>query len=293
MDRDFDKASDNLLADFVGTGWPATLEVLDTIFNRAEEHLFDEAASPASAWRDGLELKDYNSTVYTPKGSAVPVTVMTWEFSGSTIAAGNAEIEAAYPNAVRETNTSRRYNCHSYAWYSLSTSNDKWMNTPGDDKYWQDGSYIPAPIIAGARVSYPASADHSAIAISASEYRSKWGQYPRMRHAPCYTPYTPCTPQNGYVRAPTVTVTGPSSREPNQSGTWTCSVSGGVPPFSYSWFKSYGGGGYTNLGTGSSKTASHPTSFNMVCDVTNSSGFVGSDFQFVNVDGDPDGPIFE
>lgn len=85
------------------------------------------------------------------------------------------------------------------------------------------------------------------------------------------------------------------SRDPNQSGTWYCGVTGvGLQPYTYSWFKSWAGGGYADLGTGTSKTTSHSTSFNIVCDVVDASGrFLGTDFQFVDVDGDPGGPIFE
>jgi hypothetical protein len=72
------------------------------------------------------------------------------------------------------------------------------MDTPGDDTYWQDGSYISASIAGGHKVSY-ASDDHSAIAVSASLYESKWGQLPVMRHAPCYTPYN-CSTLNGYQK---------------------------------------------------------------------------------------------
>jgi hypothetical protein len=74
-----------------------------------------------------------------------------------------------------------------------------WINTPGDDTYWQDGSYIPAAITGGQKVSY-ANGDHSAIALSASLYESKWGDYPLMRHAPGDAPYNSSV-LNGYQLA--------------------------------------------------------------------------------------------
>lgn len=34
-----------------------------------------------------------------------------------------------------ETKATRKYNCHSYAGHSTSTTNNKWLNSPGDDTY--------------------------------------------------------------------------------------------------------------------------------------------------------------
>jgi hypothetical protein len=180
---------------FLETGGPASIEVLDSIFARTEKVVLGNPYLPLSK-RSGITLKDYNSTVYTPKGTAVAATTMTSELSSAQIASGNSWVATNYPNATRLTNSSRRYNCHSYAWHSQSSSNTVWIDSPGDDKYWQDGSYIPASITGGQKVSY-ASDDHSAIALSASLYESKWGQYPVMRHAPSYTPYNSST-LNGY-----------------------------------------------------------------------------------------------
>lgn len=272
--------------EFLETGGPASIEVLDSVFARTEKAALGKSY-PTLSKRSGIKLQtleDYATTVYTPRGTAVPAIAMTYELSSSQIASCNASVAAAYPNATRLTNCSRRYNCHSYAWRSQSTSNTIWINTPGDDKYWQDGSYFPASIVAaGHKVSY-GSDDHSAIALSASLYDSKWGQYPVMRHAPTYTPYNSSV-LNVYQRAGQVFTSGPSSLAPNQSGTWYCSASGGTQPYTFSWFKSdyYG---ITDLGTGSSKTTSNPTSFNIVCDVLGADGiFLGTSHIFVDVDG--------
>ena len=271
---------------FLETGGPATVEILDSVFARAEKAALGKSY-PALSKRSGIKVQtaeDYASTVYTPRGTAVPATTMTYEFSSSQISSCNASVDATYPSATRLTNCSRRYNCHSYAWHSQSTSNSVWINTPGDDKYWQDGSYFPATIVAsGHKVSY-GSDDHSAIALSSSLYDSKWGSLALMRHAPTYTPYNSSV-LNVYQRPGQTYISGPSSLSPNQSGTWYCSASGGTPPYTYSWFKS-DKNGITDLGTGSSKTASNPTSFNIVCDVLGADGiFLGTSHIFVNVDG--------
>ncbi|WP_157367790.1 hypothetical protein [Alloactinosynnema sp. L-07] len=140
-----------------------------------------------------LGTLDHGGTVYTPKGTAVAVTVTTYELSAAQINSLNQYVASNYPNATRETNASRRYNCHSYAWYSASTSNTYWMDTPNDDKYWNDGSYKlwhpPYVWFANMKASWK-SDDHSGINDGTSSYiRSKWGQLPRMRHYYNYTPY--------------------------------------------------------------------------------------------------------
>jgi hypothetical protein len=144
-------------------------------------------------------LADSSTTIYTPKGSAVSATKVTSELTPAQVTAGNQYVATTYPQAVRETNATKLYNCHSYAWYSQSTSNNIWINSPGDDKYWLDKSYllistvngglsIPTTVANGSKVSYKL-ADHSAIKVSSTQYRSKWGSLPRMLHKPGYCPY--------------------------------------------------------------------------------------------------------
>lgn len=176
------------LVDFLRDGTFASAPTVDQIFAAAEAIVSGDARGRIS--KDGREVtKDYYSTVYTPNGSAVTVIVMTYELSASYVAQLNAAADAYHWTATRETNASRRYNCHSYAWYSQSTSNIRWMNTPGDDTYWLDGSYTQVSGMAsGRRISY-VYGDHSAIAISSSQARSKWGSWPRMKHSPTITPY--------------------------------------------------------------------------------------------------------
>ncbi|TDC45644.1 hypothetical protein E1258_30110 [Micromonospora sp. KC207] len=146
---------------------------------------------------DGFSTQDYASTVYTPRGTAVSVTTTTYELSSAQITANNNYVTSTYPSATLERNSSRKYNCHSYAWYSTSTSNDRWMNTPGDDKYWQDGSYtrwqVPYQWFSSMKLSY-ASDDHSGIWVGTGSYvRSKWGQLGQVYHAWNYAPYNSST----------------------------------------------------------------------------------------------------
>ena len=67
------------------------------------------------------------------------------------------------------------------------------MNSPGDDKYWNDGSYTrwhpPYIYFSSMRWSW-ANGDHSGIEVGTSgNIRSKWGQLPRMYHRWDYSPY--------------------------------------------------------------------------------------------------------
>ena len=179
------------LVDFLRDGTFASAPTVDQIFATAEQIVFDDVRALKDSGRDAT--KDYYSTVYTPNGSAVTVIVMTYEMPAGTVTALNNAADAYHWTATRETNASRRYNCHSYAWYSQSTSNTRWMNTPGDDTYWNDGSYVQVSGMSnGRRISY-VYGDHSAIAISSTQARSKWGSWPRMKHSPTITPYNSST----------------------------------------------------------------------------------------------------
>src|SRR5215213_8408902 len=82
--------------------------------------------------------------VSTPKCTSVSVSSYS-EFSSGDIAYLNNEAETNYPYATRMGNASSTYNCHDYAWNKSDGGGAYWMNTPGDDSYWTDGSYIEVP----------------------------------------------------------------------------------------------------------------------------------------------------
>lgn len=146
----------------------------------------------------GDPCNDYNTTIYTPNGSPVDAIYVSCELSETEIQENNWYVEINYPAATRETNSSRKYNCHSYAWHNQAPSNNHWINTPNQEDYWLDGSYyyvatgyggfIPAGVNNGAKVRYVTD-DHSAIKVSSTMFRSKWGQLSRMLHEPSYSPY--------------------------------------------------------------------------------------------------------
>jgi len=134
-------------------------------------------------------LADSASYVYTPNGSAVSTMTMTYELSAAEINFKIALVQQDFPNATILAYPSRKYNCHSYAWYWQSTSNDRWMNTPGDDTYWLAGSYYNVYYqVSGDKVSY-ASDDHSGIFDGNNYVISKWGNSCLVRHLSYNCPY--------------------------------------------------------------------------------------------------------
>lgn len=143
-------------------------------------------------------LRDSAATLYTPKGTAVNAINITSELTAQEKQAWRDWIAANYPNAIIVSDASKRYNCHSYAWYSQSTSNHYWINAPEQQKYWLDGSYKkiasynggtwPSGITHGVVVDY-VNDDHSARVFSSTQIISKWGQGPVVRHPFRYCPY--------------------------------------------------------------------------------------------------------
>ncbi|MDA8019239.1 MAG: matrixin family metalloprotease [Thermoanaerobaculia bacterium] len=91
----------------------------------------------------------------------------------------------------------------------------------------------------------------------------------------------------GYLR---VRVHGPTSIGPNETGTWICAASGGGPPYTHSWLKT-SVHGITRLGFGMRAETSDSVSFNIVCDVIDRDGRIGTGHRFVTVSGHPDHPF--
>lgn len=138
-------------------------------------------------------IADSCTVVYTPNGSAVSAYYMTYELSTSERNSLDSTTQSAYPNATLLRSSSRKYNCHSYAWYSQSSSNSIWIDDPST--YWEDYSYsgyCSSWPYSGSKVYYQYG-NHSAIVYSGLTFTSKWGQGPLMRHSSTYCPYTSST----------------------------------------------------------------------------------------------------
>ena len=135
--------------------------------------------------------------VRTPKGTKVTV-LRRGEMSAYAIRKSNEDTKRKYPKATFVSTATQKYNCHSYAWYSRSTSNPYWMNVP--KAYVQDGSYRYIGSKAKANnnvVVYKYQRGpvddwlHSGVVYNYknSTITSKWGSGPLMRHNVGYSPY--------------------------------------------------------------------------------------------------------
>lgn len=139
------------------------------------------------------------SYVYTPNGSPVPAYYdITPEFTPAEKLAYKNNVASTYPNATFLRDATQKYNCHSYAWHSTSTSNKYWVDDPSE--YWEDGSYDYTGYRPGSNSGnkmFYRYGDHSAIMISYESHlrysgvlcRSKWGPGPLMEHKANYCPY--------------------------------------------------------------------------------------------------------
>ncbi len=149
----------------------------------------------------GIQSLNVSSTVTTPNGSKVSVTIIT--DADFTTAQKNQAMKwenSTYPNATRLRNPTNRYNCHSYAWYSQSSTNNVWMDYP--QAYMSDGSYSNATnwsARVNARIFYPGATiydSHSGIVTKASStwstsiVTSKWGEKSLMSHVATDCPYS-------------------------------------------------------------------------------------------------------
>lgn len=149
-----------------------------------------------------FSFADSPVTVYTPNGSAVSAWIMT-ESSIATRTYLDADISQTYPNATLILtydgfSSTRRFNCHGYAWYmselSVPLSSPRWIgyyaNNTDEHDYWLDGSYVQIPSnFYPAKVSWSAG-DHSAVTTSVEGwFISKWNEYPLVRHRWDDTPF--------------------------------------------------------------------------------------------------------
>lgn len=77
----------------------------------------------------------------TPRGNAVGYTNTSSyaDWSAEEKELLDAQALSAYPTATLLRSASIKYNCHSYAWHSRSSSNHYWI--PDPTEYMRDGSY--------------------------------------------------------------------------------------------------------------------------------------------------------
>ena len=127
----------------------------------------------------------------------MPAYIRGEELSSSEITSINESYDTAYPNATRLRSATTNYNCHSYAWYSQSTSNIYWINYP--ESYLNDGTYIQSTYAVGDIIVYfypNGTPSHSGIITGKSSntlagltVTSKWGMAGLYSHAGNHCPY--------------------------------------------------------------------------------------------------------
>ena len=133
-----------------------------------------------------------STTIYTPNFTPVTAGILT-----------SADLTTTEKNDLRDgwleyydnritflTEATKTYNCHAFAWRVSEGGTNVWLNSPGDDAFWNDDSYIEVPNQSEAtKVSF-GSVDHSAITTSTTDiFISKWGYSPRFRHDVDDCPY--------------------------------------------------------------------------------------------------------
>lgn len=133
----------------------------------------------------------------TPKGNYVSyVYVADADLTTAEKNSIHSQFDANYPLATRIGNATTKYNCHSYAWHSASTSNGYWIDYP--DSYLNDGSYyqVSGTPRSGMKIHYY-NDNHSAISTgsriengSQTHWaKSKWGKAALYEHYVTYSPY--------------------------------------------------------------------------------------------------------
>ncbi len=94
-----------------------------------------------------LNDKQNSPCFSTPGGSTLEVIYdLTWDdhpITEEDAYARNVKYTKTYPHATLVSGINPSYNCHSYAWYSTSTSNNCWIQDP--TPYMTDGSYSKQP----------------------------------------------------------------------------------------------------------------------------------------------------
>lgn len=147
--------------------------------------------------------------VKTPKNTTVPdaYECISGDLTQAEKNQWKADFESTYPNATFLDHATYTYNCHSFAWNTTEGGLFRWVGystATAENIYWNDGSYIQVDnAYQGEKVSYPESANHSAIEttdLSNEVYDSKWGAYVLARHSRNYCPYSPLSPVKYYAR---------------------------------------------------------------------------------------------
>jgi hypothetical protein len=139
--------------------------------------------------------------IYTPVGTYVKTHLMC-EASTPTRKAYDDNYKRTYPNAQQiivydNLSSTRKFNCHGYAWLRVEQGIDRWIGYDWNDMgtypdiYTTDGSYtqVSSETFPG-KVFWNRPGDHTAITTEQPGwFISKWNQYPLFRHRWNDSPY--------------------------------------------------------------------------------------------------------
>lgn len=179
-------------------------EIFGSISTKSTQHIKNKFAKEM-----GSKSTNHNAvTIYTPNGSVVPDTYQITgddnTLSPSELAALASFLYTNYEGAELLGGLTNRYNCHGYAWHVSEGGNNVWIgynSSTAENIYWTDGSYIEVPEPLATKVSYDEStANHSAVRLNSTWYKSKWGEGPLVKHHPNACPYNTSMPKKYYKK---------------------------------------------------------------------------------------------
>lgn len=133
------------------------------------------------------------STINTRTGYPIEVLDIE-EMSAIEMANITNDFTSQHTSAILRGSSTRKYNCHSYAWYKQEVDNNFWLSSYTLSgvfqlsKYWTHDYYVNCTESEAEKVYY-SSEDHSAIKLPEGKYISKWGQGPLMEHEYWDCPY--------------------------------------------------------------------------------------------------------
>lgn len=188
--------------EFSSIDYRPTLMIMSKILNKSanttkeitEDELLNQLITSGSLRSTILENQPIyeNDYIYTPKRTPVLARKLVGgELTNSKKNDSKKEWLNYYNNRITYVGeATHAYNCHAYAWYCSEGHSYVWINTPGDDAFWNDNSYVLTNTPdENCKVSFP-NDDHSAITTSQSGYlKSKWGSGPLFIHSRNDCPY--------------------------------------------------------------------------------------------------------
>ena len=174
-----------------------------------------------------LEAQYTDTLIQTPNGTSVEAKIFTSsDMTNSQKEDAKNFWLSCYNNRITYiAEATYKYNCHAFAWHVSEGGNQVWINTPNDDKYWEDYSYVEVSNTSEATkisfggpcyqvwttcngTEYQNPCDHSATTTNVTDYFiSKWGASPRFKHHKNDCPYS-TEDLHYYIR---LSISGPST----------------------------------------------------------------------------------